>query len=588
VLQDVSLETNLESSLRGAAGTGEAGGGQSPAYLNIASQSLGKTTLLGTNLSFHLGFSGARGAYPGSPASDEASVGDWNGGHGISRSLGPFSVEETFSLNPAERRADHPCTLGFSGSGSRSLPLRSRLAGETEYQDESRSRRWDFFLGFEPPGKTARFLPALSLEAGTAWKNAQEEDTAWMDNYAAGWARTWALLVPINREEGESPALDWGEGEKNRDTSGSVTLSREQGPLGFILYLEGNAKASAPQSLSQSESRIRLDIPLRISAWTLGFRGERSFLRSLRSVGLDITEDAGIFGASLEDSGPLWLSVPFYVWGDPELPGKLVESALKQRLVHEYSRFNDSFSLSLAMPPRNGLAALWIPGSAALTLGRTTERKLDLGFDVVDLGGTVDFSAANLLGAWGIKPLFPFYASDEFDHTLEGAIAFPREERRTWRLGSAARLGFTGFAGGALSLRNNLRLGQTGRGERAGDELTWGEGLELQWDRPSERGLLKVLWDFMMGALEPRASWLVLSGIPEAPYESRLTERLDLALDHDGEYLSFSIRAGHEAHIIIPGRLDFSVFGELGGAWDEKAGVFSLAVALGTGLRVSF
>jgi hypothetical protein len=583
VLQDVSLETNLESGLRGAAG---AGAGLSPAYLNIVSQSLGKTTLLGTKFSFHLGFSGARGAYPGSPVSDEAALGDWNGGHGISRSLGPFSVEETFSLNPAERRADHRFALGFSGSGGGSFPLRSRLGGEAGYQDENRSRRWDFLLGFEPPGKAARFLPALSLEAGTAWKSSQEEDTTWMGSYGAGWTRTWALLVPINRGEGDSLALDWGEGEKNRETGGSVTLSGGQGPLSFSLYLEGSAKASAPQSLSQSESRIRLDIPLTIRAWTLGFRGERSFLRSLRSVGLDITEDAGIFGASLEDSGPLWLSVPFYVWGDPELPDKLAESALKQRLVHEYSRFNDNFSLSLAMPPRKGLAALWIPGAAALALGRTTERKLDLDFDVVDLRGTVDFSAVNLLGAWGIKPLFPFYASDEFDHALEGAIAFPREGRRAWRFGSAARLGFTGFAGGALSLRNNLRLGQTGRGE--GDELTWAEGLELQWDRPSERGLLKTLWDFMMGALEPRASWLVLSGIPEAPRESRLTERLDLALDRGGEYLTLSIRARHEAHIIIPGRLDFSVFGELGGAWDEKTGTFSLATLLGTGLRVSF
>jgi hypothetical protein len=592
VIEDVSLETNLESGLRGSfapsgESQGEATGG---GYIGVAGRSSGKTTILGTRVSANLGFSGARGPYPGGPdsgtAGKSAATGDWNGGHGISRSLGPLTIGETFSLYPAEGRADHRFTAELSEAGS-PLPLRSRIGGELHYQDENRSRRWDFLLGFTPPPRVQRFLPALSLETWTAWNGTGEAGEFQKDNYAEGWARTWALLVPIQKKEGDSLTVDLGESERTRHGGARITLSHEAGPLGFHLHLEGTARASVPQSLSQSESLLRLDIPLSVGAYRVGLRGERNFLRSLRSVGTDSVDDAGIFGASLTDSGPLWLSVPFYVWGDPEIPGRLAGSAREHRGIHEYSRFGDTCSLTLGIPPPAGLSSLWIPGGATLALGRTTERKLDLDFDLLDLSGTLQFSAANLLGAWGTNPVFPFYASDEWDHTLEGAVAFPREEPPSWRLGSTARMGWFGFAGGALSLRNSATLGRPSR-NAAGGPLSWVEGMELQWDRPSERGLLKTIWDFAMTALGLRASWLVLSGIPEAPYESRLKERLELALDHSGEYLKLSILGGHESHIIIPGRLDFSVFGELGTAWDEKTDAFSLSFALGTGLRVSF
>jgi hypothetical protein len=593
VIEDVSLETDLESGLRGAfSPQGEGTGGP---QIGIAGRSSGETTILGTRLSVNLGFSGAQGPSPGGPGSASgfsALAGDgtveWNGGHGISRSFGPLSLGETFSLYPAERRADHRFGVELSEPGFPfRMPLHARIGGDLSYQDETRSRRWDILLGIGPFTGAARFLPALSLETWTAWKGTGEEGEFPPDNYALGWAHTWALLVPVRGGEGDSPAPDLGEAESTRNSGARISLSQDLGPLGLHLRLEANARASVPQSLSQSESLVRLDIPLSVRAWDIGLRGERSFLRGLRSVGADSLKDAEIFGASLTDSGPLWISVPFYVWGDPEIPGKLAASLRENRQVHEYSRFRDTGSLTLGIPAPGGLSSLWLPGAVTLALGRTAERKLDLDFDLLDLSGTLNFSAANILGAWGAKPLFPFYASDEWDHTLEGAVAFPREEEPSWRLGSAARMGFFGFAGGTLSLRNNATLGSARRGEAAAP-LSWAESVELQWDRPSERGLFKTLWDLAMTALQPRAPWLVLSGIPESPYDSRLTERLDLALDHGGEYLKLSILGGHEAHIIIPGRLDVSVFGELGTAWDEKTGAFSLSFALGTGLRVSF
>jgi hypothetical protein len=112
--------------------------------------------------------------------------------------------------------------------------------------------------------------------------------------------------------------------------------------------------------------------------------------------------------------------------------------------------------------------------------------------------------------------------------------------------------------------------------------------MELQWTRPSKKGLLKTIWDWGMGALGRGSSVLVLAGIPKAPYEVRLKERLELVLDHSGDYLKLTALAGHESHIVLTGRLDFSIFGEIGSNFDGKTGALSFLFSLGTGLRVSF
>jgi hypothetical protein len=278
--------------------------------------------------------------------------------------------------------------------------------------------------------------------------------------------------------------------------------------------------------------------------------------------------------------------------GDPEIIQKLDESAHEQHLVHEYSRFSDNFSLSFTLPARTGISSLWVPNGIGAGLGRTTERKLDTGFDLLDLNGALNFSSVNLFGAWGATPVFPFYASDEFDHGLEGAIAFPREETISWRTGSVARLAFFGFSGGSLGLNNSITVGENSRRGQfdtgKSNPLSWVESMELQWTRPSKKGLLKTLWDYGMRALGLRASWIVLAGIPEAIYDAQLKERLELTLDHSGDYLNLTALAGHESHIIITGRLDFSVFGEIGTTWEEETNTLSLAFSIGTGLRVSF
>ena len=310
-------------------------------------------------------------------------------------------------------------------------------------------------------------------------------------------------------------------------------------------------------------------------------RGERALLRDLRAAGRDGGEDMEFFGAFLGDMLPL--SVPLYALWDGGLPGRLAKSGPEH--THEYSRLRDSVSLSLTGNPGSSR----IPLGIGAALGRTVEKKLDTVSDLLDLSGTFSHSSANLFGAWGRRPLFRFYRGDEFDYTLETAVMVPRGGDVSWRLVSSARLGFFGFNGGSLSLSNRFTIGTYRRGTYRGPSAPdWVEHLELQWERPSGRSLVKALWDYAVSVLMARASWLVLSGIPEAPYENRLKERLELTLDHGGDYLTLSLTGGHESHIIISGRLDFSVWLDLGCRWDEKTGALSVSFSTGTGLKVSF
>ncbi|MDR2375864.1 MAG: hypothetical protein LBD96_05430 [Treponema sp.] len=553
------LGLDLENTLRASA-PDIRGEGQ----LGYAGRSSGETTVLGTKLSAYLGFSGL---YEGHGGGNTAVT--WYGGHGFSRFVGPLGLDESFSYG--EFRTDHRVSLELRDPA----PFHSKISATVACQDETRERRWDISLNFDPP-ESLNFLPVLSLGGGLAWSGEAESRTSSLSNYGKSWLKTWSVMIPRS---------DRGEGERRREGRGSALVSKNLGALGLALSLEGKITALVPQTLSRSEALARLDIPLRLGSAGLDLRGERALLRDLRAVGKDGLEDAEIFGAFLVDTLPL--SIPLYALWDGELPGRLEKSGPEG--THEYSRFRDSVSLSLNLPP--GLNSFWIPLGITAALGRTVEKKLDTVFDLPDFSGIFSHSSANLFGAWGRWPLFLFYCSDEFEHTLETSAAFPRGGGISWRLVSSARLGFFGFAGGNFSLSNRLTIGtyQGGTYPRNGPSPpNWVESLELRWERPSQRGLIKALWDYGMAVLQARASWLVLADIPEAPYENRLKEHLELALDHSDDYLNVSLKGGHESHIIISGRLDFSVFLELGCLWDEKTGKLSVSFSTGTGLKVSF
>jgi hypothetical protein len=73
-----------------------------------------------------------------------------------------------------------------------------------------------------------------------------------------------------------------------------------------------------------------------------------------------------------------------------------------------------------------------------------------------------------------------------------------------------------------------------------------------------------------------------------APYEQLRKETLELAFDHSGDYLSWTMILGHESIIRILGRFYFSVFAKLNCSHNENTRILSFIGSAGTTLNVSF
>jgi hypothetical protein len=540
--EDLSLSAALESGVRGDpfSPEPESSGG-------VISRSAGEITVLGTRVRGNAAFTALDGAFY------------WSGGHGLSRSWGPFSVETSYSAAPEDKNMAHSLGLGLSGAVS------SRLNGEVYYEDEKLERKWNWSLGFSPP---LNAVPALSLEASAVWT---EDAPAgeWLENYGKAWVQSWKPLAP-----------DLGPGAAKRETRGFFRITENTKPLGAELSLEGTTAFSRTAGRTQSTNLVRLDIPVVIGSGGLNVRGERNYKRQLRFSGRDALEDGAKFGESIRETLPLWGVFPLYSLFSPDL-----EKALDRGLENspsadrgEYAAFTDQFSLDLRLPGVYGLRALFTPAAAGLRISRILERKLDTPLDLLNLGGNLGFSAVNMFGAFGVFPVFSFYQGDEFTHSLESSVALPRGEAPSWRFQSSFNGAFHGFSGAELGFTNTLTAGSSG----------WLESFILDWTAPTRKSVLSLFYNWIAAAAGTQDSWLALSNLMNAGYEQFRKESLELAFDHADDYLHWTVTLGHESIIRILGRLYFSVFAKLHCARDEEARSLSFTGTAGSTLNVSF
>jgi hypothetical protein len=198
---------------------------------------------------------------------------------------------------------------------------------------------------------------------------------------------------------------------------------------------------------------------------------------------------------------------------------------------------------------------------------------------MLNLSGGLGFSAINMFGALGYRPLFNFYQTDEFTHAIEAAVIFPVNEELSWRIRSVLGAGFRGFSGGNLNLVNTLTLNSSGY---------WLESLIADWTVPVKNSLLGVFYGWIAAAAARQSSWLTVSNLLNQDYEQLRTESLELAFDKTGEYLRWTVTAAHEETVRILGRLNFTVFIKLRCSQDFQSEVFIFDALLGTTLRLSF
>jgi hypothetical protein len=244
----------------------------------------------------------------------------------------------------------------------------------------------------------------------------------------------------------------------------------------------------------------------------------------------------------------------------------------------ETSRFIDKMAFSLRFPERYGIKSFILPNTFDAEINRVLEQKLDIPTDTLNLITALGFSSINMFGAFGTVPLFTFYESDEFTHTLGAAIGIPKQEDVSWRIQDEQTMTFHGFTGAELSLTNTLTAGSAGLVE----------GFSLNWTVPTQKSLLGTLYIWLTDKIRNQSTWPALSLLAEAEYERLRKETLELVFDNSGNDPKVSVILRHESIIRIMGRLYLSAFAELDCAQDYGTKVFSFIGAIGTTLNVSF
>ncbi|MDR1566982.1 MAG: hypothetical protein LBS48_06855, partial [Treponema sp.] len=329
------------------------------------------------------------------------------------------------------------------------------------------------------------------------------------------------------------------------------------------------------------------------------FRGEREYRRSLLYDSKDIRDDMEKYAESLRDSLALMLSVPFYSLFDPGMGGTMTDSnrallsGTSGNALLSYGQFGDKFEVSLGMPENYSLSSLIIPSKINGRLSRIVEQKLDIPSDTLNLGGGLGFSSINMFGAFGAAPLFNFYQSDEFSHSIDAAVTMPRGEKNSWKIQAEQAISFHGFAGAELVLTNTLSISSTNSVDTGN---RWTESVTLEWIYPMEKSLLGALYSKFTGMIRSQSSWLTLAGLANAEYEQIRKETLEFVFEHvpaastasSGDYNRYSLILGHESSVRVFGRLNLSVFAKLNISEDSNTRILSFLGIIGTTLNISF
>jgi hypothetical protein len=562
VLEDLGVRTALETGLGGNPFVTEA----SPTgFAGLRNRSVLTASVFGARVEGDVKLALSRDAL------GQGSLYSWSAGHAVSRSFGLLSIKEAFSDSPRDGAMLHDFGVGLS------TRVFSSLNAKVQHEDKRMEQRWNAALGLR---SSAAAPLGLSLESSARWTANSAETGEGLSNYGETWAQSWRSMIP-----------DTGRNADKREASALFRAGLATTPLGVDLSLEGGSSVVKTTPQTQSETRGSLEIPLALGNYRLRFREERYYRRNIREAGANVRDDLYQHAASFEDSLPLWSAAPFYAFFDPDWGDNIVQ-ALEQS--GEADRFDsgyytDAFSVTLNFPEKYGLRSYFLPREAGAGIKRGLEKKLDTPLDVLSLNGSLGFSSLNIFGALGSAPLFRFYQTDEFRHTLIVATNIPKGGNPRWRFQDELGMAFFGFAGAVLSVSNTFAAGLVGTAPGSGNSMDILESLALEWTTPAPKTLLALFYDWCSGKAQNAAGWPALSALARMEHERLRRESLELILDtSDSEGAKVSAVIGHESLIRIFGRLTISAFGKLSCSQDQAAEIVTFIVSVGTTLNVSF
>jgi len=542
MLEDFTVYTNVESEGRAQSETEE----------NDFSGSLTNRTgaglsVFGVKLAGNYAFTAAQDTYL------------WSADHSVSKILGPFSVKETFYDSPRDNNAHHNFNMAFSSD------FFAKFEADALYDYSKLLQKWNAGLGYTPQNE---YIPSAAINAQALWT--RNDVTAEMDNYGNFWLDTWETLVP-----------DKGRDANARKTQAQFVLTERTKPIGAVISLEGNTNSTGVNSVTQSGHSVFLDIPLTFTKTGINFRMGRGFKRHLYYFGKDITYDGNKFMESIEDFSPVWGVFPGYSLFAPELPSVMYKGLDDSPSAQSafYSFFNDHFSTKINLPMIYNPSAFILPNKITFQIERTLEQKMDTKTDKLNLGGGLGYYAINMFGNMGYRPIFNFYQTDEYSHSIDVSVYIPKYEDISYRVQSVLGAGFKGAGGGLLSFVNTYTIKTEGY---------WLESFVFGWEVPIKKSMLGNMYTKFISSAEKQNSWLKLTSFFGAQHEQLRKESLELVFDRQTDYMRWSVIAGHEEIVRIQGRLNFSAYLKLRGGEDKERETLIFDVVLGTALLVSF
>lgn len=526
VLSDTALSASFSTSARGDPLGGEAG---RAASLFAGGAGKASATLLGSRLE----------------AGIEASAGPagavWAASHDAKIPLGPLRLEEGFSMAPADASFERKLGLGAFGLKAEAKAANGPLALE---------RTWKaaFAAAGELRGAAARDEgndPTVN-RAPVRLSAAADLDLAWTEarraaveaNYAASWAAASALLMP-----------DEGRDARRRSSAAGIRLSAEGAPLGAVLGGRASALYAAASGRVDSRSQASFDLPFSAGDSTGGLGLRREFSISRPTANGGALTDAAEWASALADAAEPCSAAPLRSFFDPALR-ETFEAATRGAAS---ASFRDGISLETAFPAMPGPAALAVPAAASVETYRLLERRQDTVADSVVASGKFSFAATNLFGSFGSAPVFGFYRTDDFAHSVSVRVAFGQAGIDEWRATAKQDASFFGDADARLKLSNALSFGSRG----------WAEGANLEWIHPAPGSPIEALFRAAVDPARELGASPALRALARGEAVAERIERLDVSYSAEGKSPSWKVAAAHVAQVRVPGKATFSAFAEL-------------------------
>jgi len=543
VLEDFRFSTALESENRAAVET------QDNIFNgSVFSRTRAEIKFLGINITGNFSFTAAEDTFL------------WSGDQEISKTIGAFSVKDYFYVSNQTNSFRHTLNMAYLSN------FHARFDADALYDFSRLRQRWNFGIGYRPDNI---LIPSVSAGTEAIWTS--ENQTYENDNYGELWLGTFYSLVP-----------DIGRNTDARRTHSQFTITQRTRPVGGVITVRGGTNYTGANNQIRSESSAFLDVPVFIDRTTLNFRAGRGFRKHLFDYyGNDVLSDSNKFFESVNDSFAVWSILPFYSLFSADL-NSAMDKALgnsPSENISLYTSFNDHFSVRLNLPGIQNFSAFFIPSRITFRIERILEQKLETRTDMLNIGGSLGYSAINMFGLLGHYPVFKFYQSDEYYHGIEAAFVIPAyDEEMSWRVQSVFNAGFRGFSNSVLNISNTFTWRSNGY---------WMESFTAGMEAPTKRSILSVFYDWIVSSAE-KQNTLNVSSFFNSGYEQLRRESVEVLFDKSGDYLRWSIIAGHEEIVRIIGRLNFTTFIKLRFSENLYTDVFTFDAQIGTTLRIIF